>query len=528
MDGVTGLGLALAGPGVLDALIKTCLADYRFIITARSSDKDFECHRYKFTVEQKKLKDLITIVALRIKDSTLRTEDERFLPISSTLIRILQQFSDFRQLESLSGVQISSSNESAKKRSKQSLIQKFFGGVKSQEDTEHQSDPFQAVLTLTDLQLDERLELSTLQTLKSPLENAIDNYSKMRWDFQDSEKVEILITTLQQYNSNTEHLVNGPNNENRVGRTTAIAGTTKDKPHFTVPFPKHDNFIGQSHVTMWFKDYIKQRIASGKSKHTGHLRLAVCGPGGVGKMQDVLHHLYEYELKRPVFWIHAGSITRFEADCQKLASLAKIPAHEDNGANSELLVKRWQESLESGDWILILDNADDILDFYPTVSKSTTHDGSAKFTARGSKGTIIVTTKDREVARNFANQNAIIEPELSPEQAMELFYHLCPDTADSDDSVNDISKALQRLLKELQHLPLAIVQVAAYLDLTRSVSVSEYLNNIRRDKGGNAETILTTFAISFRQLQKQSKPACSFLRFMACIDRQAILRDLLF
>jgi hypothetical protein len=39
---------------------------------------------------------------------------------------------------------------------------------------------------------------------------------------------------------------------------------------------------------------------------------------------------------------------------------------------------------------------------------------------------------------------------------------------------------------------------------------------------------LTTFSISFRQIQQQSKLAASFLWFMACIDRKAIPRDLLF
>jgi tetratricopeptide (TPR) repeat protein len=39
---------------------------------------------------------------------------------------------------------------------------------------------------------------------------------------------------------------------------------------------------------------------------------------------------------------------------------------------------------------------------------------------------------------------------------------------------------------------------------------------------------LTTFSISFRQLQQQSKLADSFLRFVACIDKKAIPRDLLF
>jgi hypothetical protein len=121
------LGLALGVPGVIDILIKTCLGGYQLISTARSADEDFENHRYQFKVERQKLKDLTTAVASRIRESTLKTDDERFLLISSTLIRIAQQFSGFKRLEILYGVQISPSDKSAEKPSKRFGICKLFG-----------------------------------------------------------------------------------------------------------------------------------------------------------------------------------------------------------------------------------------------------------------------------------------------------------------------------------------------------------------------------------------------------------------
>jgi hypothetical protein len=209
------------------------------------------------------------------------------------------------------------------------------------------------------------------------------------------------------------------------------------------------------------------------------------------------------------------------------------------------------ECHQSGDWIIVIDNADNMLDFYPEPKSgkfkesdtlSIAHDGIAGFIPQGSKGTIIVTTRNREVAVNLANQNVIIKPELRPEQAIELFYQYYSNA----ERTSDNTTALQQVLIELQYLPLAIVQVAAYLHLNLSITISRYLeifkgtresqkrllskphHNIWRDKKQNAETILATFSISFRQLQKQSRLADSFLQFMACIDRKAIPRDLLF
>ncbi|KAI5816946.1 hypothetical protein BZA77DRAFT_292931 [Pyronema omphalodes] len=554
MDVATAAGIGLAIPGVFDTLIKTCLKGYSFFSEAHSAGRDFEDQRYQFTVEQKRLKDLTTIVVRKMEDSTLTTDDERFLLISSTLIRIAQQFLDFKQLENLYGVRISFSNESAEKTSKRFSIRRCLGWRKFQKNTKSKSDSFEAVLTLDDLHLDENLKMATLQHLESPLKNVISVYSRLRWACLDSEKVKTLISKLEKYNSNMANLVDGLKNEYTVGTMAAVAVTTNDKPHFLVPFPKNKNFIGRSQISLRYEHYRQQQIASGQFEDNEHLRLALCGLGGIGKTQDVLSFIYEYKNKRPVFWIHAGSIAQFEADCQKLASLAKIPGHDDKEQKSGLIVRRWLESPESGDWILVLDNADNLRDFYPTAPNSTSpgdsdttsivHGGIANFIPRGSKGTIIITTRDREVARNLAHQNVIFKSELSPEQALELFYHHYPK---EENASEDINTALSRLLTELQYLPLAIVQVAAYLDLNRSISPSKYLKmfedrkqstnlerslskphgNIWRDNGSNADTILTTFSISFRQIQEQSRLADSFLRFMACIDRKAIPRDLL-
>jgi tetratricopeptide (TPR) repeat protein len=258
----------------------------------------------------------------------------------------------------------------------------------------------------------------------------------------------------------------------------------------------------------------------------------------------------------------------FEADCRKLGSLAKIPGHDDTNQNIGLIVKQWLESPQSGEWILVIDNADNKLDFYPeprstqaepkeSDNAAIAHDGIAKCIPRCSKGTVIITTRDREVAKYLANQIVIIKSELSPEQAVELFYQYCSNTESTpgdtpgdttpDNTTPDDTTALPQLLLELQHLPLAIVQVAVYLDLNRSITISRYLemfrkgtkesqkrllskphHNLWRDQKETAETILTTFPITFRQIHQQSKLADSFLRFMACIDRKAIPRDLLF
>jgi hypothetical protein len=186
------------------------LAGYQYISTARSADEDFENHRYQLKVEQQKLKDLTTTVTSKIQESTLKTDDVIFLLISSTLIRIAQQFLDFKRLESLYGIQISSGEKSAEsKPSKRSRIRKFLGLGAFQKDTKGETDAFEPVLTLTDLPLDENLQIATLHTLEPRLRSVINTYSRLRWACLDSEKAQTLIIKLQTYNINLKKLVNG-------------------------------------------------------------------------------------------------------------------------------------------------------------------------------------------------------------------------------------------------------------------------------------------------------------------------------
>jgi hypothetical protein len=73
--------------------------------------------------------------------------------------------------------------------------------------------------------------------------------------------------------------------------TTVIDETTKEQPYFMVPFPRNDDFIGESHVASWLKDYQQGRMKAGKSHHTGHFRLALCGLGGIGYVLGTRHYV---------------------------------------------------------------------------------------------------------------------------------------------------------------------------------------------------------------------------------------------
>ncbi|KAI5786661.1 kinesin light chain [Pyronema domesticum] len=278
-----------------------------------------------------------------------------------------------------------------------------------------------------------------------------------------------------------------------------------------------------------------------------HVSVALHGLGGVGKTQDVLDFVYSCKKSHSVFWIYCESPTRFDEDYRKLAKLVKIPGYNelDPSQDTRGIVKNWLESKESGDWILVFDNADKKTDFFPGSTGGESC-GLAKYMPKCAKGTVVITTRDYEVAQQLAGWRGVLTKEaMVPADATTLFQRHYPSGAPYNNADCD------KLLHELQYLPLAITQVASYLEMNRkTITPTQYLTKFQQTKAdqqqllskavynpfrpelpvssaGSAETVLTTFEITFRQIQKQSPLAGSILRLIACIDAQEIPHELL-
>ncbi|KAH6705869.1 hypothetical protein EV126DRAFT_323180, partial [Verticillium dahliae] len=58
-----------------------------------------------------------------------------------------------------------------------------------------------------------------------------------------------------------------------------------------------------------------------------------------------------------VFWISALSTASYEQSCRDIARLLKLDEAEEK--DTKELVQHYLESDASGDWLLIIDNADD-------------------------------------------------------------------------------------------------------------------------------------------------------------------------
>lgn len=204
---------------------------------------------------------------------------------------------------------------------------------------------------------------------------------------------------------------------------------------------------------------------------------------------------------------------------------------------------KWLNDEDHGHWLLILDNADDtemffpkpVLDSSPDENISTT--GLASYLPRSSKGSILITTRNKILGKDLANGNMPTEIEhFTPEDAEILLRAKVPQDRWEE---TDASK----LVEALGCLPLAITQSAAYVS-NYNVSLKEYFAEVENDdlnlkdylsedlqdprrELGSPNSVFRTWMLSFNQIRHQSPKAAQILSLMAVLDRQGVPKSLL-
>jgi Tetratricopeptide repeat len=271
--------------------------------------------------------------------------------------------------------------------------------------------------------------------------------------------------------------------------------------------------------------------------HCQHV--AITGLGGVGKTQIILEFAYRTRQKFPdcsIFWIPAINPTTFEQAYLQIGQLLKIPGVTEEKANVKQLVKIRLSQESTGPWLLIVDNADDIDMLYQRADEGLP---LVDYLPSSPKGSIIFTTRNRRAAVRLVGNNIIEVGEMNQADAKAVLeknlvqIHLL-----------DEYEAVTQLLKLLTHLPLAIVQAAAYIN-ENGISISRYIEIYKRDSEKDIievlsedfedhgryremeNSIATTWLISFEQIRRQDLLAAEYLSFMACLVRESIPQSLL-
>ncbi|RYP11220.1 hypothetical protein DL764_000176 [Monosporascus ibericus] len=293
-----------------------------------------------------------------------------------------------------------------------------------------------------------------------------------------------------------------------------------------IHFPRNDDFVQRSA----FSEHIDKLLPPS----TEYQSAALWGLGGSGKTQLALDYAYRRcsDPTCSVLWVHADSETSFAQDYKWIARKLSL-ADDLEGEKLLSAVRKHIETLSQ--WVLVLDNADDLALFGVRRGPSTAEFGPdlSDYIPRGAVGTVLWTSRDQRIAESLVGPRRGIHVARMTNSEGEMLLKAIRDLEAEEDEVNDIS----RLLAELEWLPLAISQAATYMRRTR-LSVAEYLGKIqekkkrwkvlrksehdrhRRPQASNS--MLETWNISVEYIRQGSEMAYGILNVLAFTDNQNI------
>ncbi|KAL3475935.1 violaceus kinesin [Aspergillus californicus] len=265
--------------------------------------------------------------------------------------------------------------------------------------------------------------------------------------------------------------------------------------HSYIPFARNEIFVGRHEQLM----EIERRRAGGASK------FAIFGLGGIGKTQIALELAYRVKDNHPdcsIFWIPSTNKESFRQAYNEICEDLNLA--EDSGGRSDnmAIVRNYLSREDSGEWLMILDNADDHDLWFDRSQESRLID----YVPQSSNGWVIMTSRDKRVATRFASrENSIEVMRMDEGTAAQMLGNIL-----SQDDLDIGRSNTSALLDRLCCLPLAIMQAGAYINMNHDTNA-----------------ITNTWLISFDRIRKQQPLAAEYLACMSFFDAKRIPEDLL-
>jgi len=240
-----------------------------------------------------------------------------------------------------------------------------------------------------------------------------------------------------------------------------------------------------------------------------------------------------------IFWVHADSEARLTEDYSEIARRAGL-SPDLKGEDLLRAVQQWIEQQIS--WLVVFDNVDKLGIFKKSANCQVDNEQLPspkllRFVPKGPNGTVIWTSRDGAIVGRLVNVNQGIEVgAMTDEESLSLIQKLCGET------LLDKSPEVQQLLHQLDNLPLAIAQAAAYIRKTK-VSIQTYLRAFTESekrqsnllsqefddvyRSGVPNSVMLTWLISMKQISEESPCGENILNTIAFLDNQGLPFELI-
>ncbi len=320
-----------------------------------------------------------------------------------------------------------------------------------------------------------------------------------------------------------------PDSDVVIQGTTAVASSAEKiqitdsnrvttKP-WNIPFSRNSFFTGREDILAALSSalYTDRPVVISQPQ-------AMSGFGGTGKTQLAIEYAYQHVHDYKAFlWVPATNAEVLFLGLAALANLLELPERREADQNKSVsAVERWLRSHHR--WLLILDNVDD-LNLLPSSLLQT------------SQGHLIITTQSRDRQQDL---QCIEVGALSAKHGALLLLRraglLAPDAPLEQASSEEKALAFQ-LVQRMEGQPLALDQAGAYLAAT-GMSLQEYRRMyqkrrqvLHRQRGAGVphhpEPVITTWSLSFQQVEQHDRAAADLLRLCAVLAPEAIPEELL-
>lgn len=256
-------------------------------------------------------------------------------------------------------------------------------------------------------------------------------------------------------------------------------------------------------------DLIREVLTRNASDDRASLRsCALQGLGGVGKTSLAVEYAHRFRKDyRLIWWVRAEHVASI-ADA--LARLLVALTGETKFDQADTFPRLWKELADREPWLIVYDNAKapaTLRELWPS----------------GGGGDVIVTSRTDSWAELV--DEAITVEVLSRDDAVTL---LCARSHDDDEP------SAAEVADRLGHLPLALVQAAAYVNQTRT-TFDHYAQLIIQQVGDVLATtppsdynvpVAITWSMSIAEANAQASGARELLIFWSFLDSEQIRRDM--
>ncbi|KAI5780091.1 hypothetical protein EDC01DRAFT_633552 [Geopyxis carbonaria] len=528
------VGLAIGIPGLLTLLLKTSLSGYEAIMSIQDANIEIADYLRRIEIEYQCLRDWHE--STKHITSKINLENDppehraRFRNIVLTLASVAKLFAESEEMTKT--YRAKDTDKMPYKSAKRFLHVSYWQHRRNKSETNlvsvkiskelgdrKSTSPPWVLSSMSDgMHEDDKLKrLITLAKTRGSKDLPVSTFSSLKWVMYDKNRIEDLYKNLKSYNEDLKKCT-----KPLLSLKKPSTGLEPNSCIFIVPFPRNPNFTEREDVFHRLDEYLLH-------KDGAQSRAVLWGLGGIGKTTIAVEYCYQKAQSLiTVLWVHGNSNDTFKASYQKIAERAKLQNSESDKEDSLEVVKEWLDSSHSGDWIMIIDNVDDI-------SLETKHIPTRR-------GAILFTTRDKRILleERYAVNSEVELQQMSLSEGNKMARKLR--LGNGLDFETD-ADAINELLRIMGSLPLAIAQSVAYIKRT-GISVLKYLELFNasattqqmllnkplstntRDSSTTERTVMMTWGVTMEQIRKEDSLAIDILQFMSLMDTERISLEL--